>query len=401
MRVAFVTDRIGLLSAAEAGESLAAGWTSRRPHDDLVVVPLGASGAGLSEAYAALAQRPVSVAPAVRATGDARPAPDGTLLLEVATPEAVVVAVESAPAVPAPGTDPSRDASSWAWGEAIARALADHEDVRRLVVDLGGMQARDGGAGLLAALGATADVPLDRGIAGLTGLSTLDLTVPRAALAGIEDIVAVVPADQADRVLLGMQGVTSLHGMTLREQGLPWDPADLLAADATLRRLATLASSGRDDAPVLRDAPAPHDAPGLGACGGVAYALAALGATVTTGPAWLADLTGLEQTLAAADLVVTGTGAYDFAHRGGEAVEAVVGMAGRAMRPVVAVAGHVTISAREMRAHGLDAAYAVHDGVPGATVLVDRTDLEEMGRRVARTWAGATPPGVGSPGAAS
>ncbi|WOP17602.1 glycerate kinase [Raineyella sp. LH-20] len=388
-RVAFVTDRIGTLSAAEAGESLAAGWMSRRPDDDLVVVPLGASGAGLAEAYAALVQRPVSVAPAVRATGADRPAADATLLLEVAGPEAVLVAVESAPAARVPGVDPSREASSWAWGEAIARALAEHEDVRRLVVDLGGMRARDGGAGLLAALGATADVPLDRGIAGLTGLTTLDLTAPRAALAGIEELVAVVPADQADRVLLGIQGVTSLHGVVLREQGLPWDPADLLAADATLQRLAALASPRRTDAP------------GLGACGGVAYALAALGATVTTGPAWLAGLTGLEETLAAADVVVTGSGAYDFAHRGGETVEAVVGMAGRAMRPVVAVAGYVTISAREMRAHGLDAAYAVHDGVPGASVLVDRADLEQMGRRIARTWAGATPPGVGTPGTAS
>jgi len=341
-----------------------------------VVVPFGASGAGLLDAYAALAQVPVSVASAVPSPAVGPVSTESTLLLEVAGPETLLVGVDAAPRAALPGADPSRDASSWAWGEAIARALTGRTDVRHLVVDLAGGGARDGGAGLLGALGATADVPLDRGIAGLTGITALDLTAPREVLAGIDQLVAVVPADQADRPLFGLRGIASLHGVALREHGLPWDPADLLAADATLQRLAGLASPGR------------ADAAGLGACGGVAYALAALGASVSTGPAWLAELTGLEETLAAADVVVTGSGAYDFAHRGGETVETVVGLAGRAMRPVIAVAGYVTISSREMRAYGLDAAYAVRAGVPGETVSVDRADLEEMGRRVARTWAG-------------
>lgn len=355
---------------------MATGWRSRRLDDELVVVPFGASGAGLLDAYAALAQAPVSVASAVPSPAVDPVSTESTLLLEVAGPETLLVGVDAAPRAALPGADPSRDASSWAWGEAIARALTGRTDVRHLVVDLAGGGARDGGAGLLGALGATADVPLDRGIAGLTGITALDLTAPREALAGIDQLVAVVPADQADRPLFGLRGIASLHGVALREHGLPWDPADLLAADATLQRLAGLASPGR------------ADAAGLGACGGVAYALAALGASVSTGPAWLAELTGLEETLAAADVVVTGSGAYDFAHRGGETVETVVGLAGRAMRPVIVVAGYVTISSREMRAYGLDAAYAVHAGVPGETVSVDRADLEEMGRRVARTWAG-------------
>ena len=91
--------------------------------------------------------------------------------------------------------------------------------------------------------------------------------------------------------------------------------------------------------------------------------------------------------MAAADLVVTGSGAYDFAHRGGEAVEAVVRLAGEAMRPVVAVAGLVTISSREMRSQGLEAAYALREATPGTVVRVGAAELTAMGERLARTWA--------------
>ncbi len=338
-------------------------------------MPFGTSGAGLTEAYADLAGVPLGLLPPGAGTQPGA-ASGETLTLEAATPETVLVGVEAPTAQRGGLVDPSRAAGSQAWGQAINRAVAGRGAVGTLVVDLGGCPARDGGAGLLGALGASADVPLDRGVGGLVGITTLDLDPARRALAGVGRLIAVVPADQADRVLLGMQGVTSLHGAALREQGLPWDPADLLAADAALGRLAGLAAPGFTDAP------------GLGACGGVASALAALGATVVSGSAWLAGEADLRATLSAADVVVTGSGAYDFAHRGGEAVGTVAALAAEVMRPVVAVAGYVTISAREMRAHGLEAAYAVHEGVPGRAVDVGREDLETMGARVARTWAG-------------
>lgn len=387
MRVVFVTDRIGSLSSARAGEALATGWSRRRPHDQLAVVPVGAAGAGLVEAYADLVGADVDLAPG-RALGTddgaerglhggpvAEVSDDVVLLMAVAGAETVLVGVDGPDPVPTPA---DRRATSAAWGEAIARAVRpapDGSPVRTLAVDLGGCMARDAGAGLLARLGAVADVPLDRGAEALSQVSRIDLGPVRHLLAGVDDLVAVVPADQADRVLLGMQGITSLHGASLREAGLPWDPADLLRADATLQRFSALL------------APDLADGPGLGACGGAAYALAALGARVVTGPQWLAEQAGLADTISLADLVVTGAGAYDFANRGGESVEAVVRLADRAMRPAVAVAGLVTISSREMRTQGLEAAYALSDAVPGTTVHVTVEDLVAMGERLARTWA--------------
>ncbi len=377
MRVVFATDRIGPLASSVAGAALATGWQQRRPQDELVVVPLGSAGAGLAEAYADLVGTEVELSPqSYPGAGD-----DLAVLLRVEGPEVCLVGVDRSAPDPQPGLDVTETVTSAPWGEAIALALDGAAGKscggggdRALVVDLAGCRARDAGAGLLAALGAVADVSLDRGPAGLAKVSSVDLSAVRDRLAGFTGLVAIVPVEESDRELLGMRGVTSLHGVALREAGLAWDPAELLAADATLARFVDLV------------APELSDRPGLGACGGAAYVLTALGARITTGPEWLAERTDLRTTLAAADLVITGTGAYDFAHRGGETVEAVVRMAGEAMRPVVAVAGVVTISAREMRAYGLEAAYALHDAPPGATVAIEDADLVAMGRRLARSW---------------
>lgn len=372
------TDRIGPFSSREAGEALAVGWQRRRPEDQIAVVPMGSAGAGLAEAYADLAGAGVGLAAAASSGGTG----DDVLLVEVRGPGVVLVGVEGRPVDLLDDPDQRGSTTSAPWGQAIARILAERDGqaaaagTDMLVVDLGGCAARDGGAGLLAALGAVADTPLDRGLAGLEGLSRVDLAAVRARLGGVRDLVAVVPADQADRQLLGLRGITSLHGAALREAGLPWDPGELFAADATL------------DAYARAVAAELADLPGAGACGGAAFALAALGARLVTGPQWLAECSRLGDTLGRADLVVTGSTAYDFAQRGGETVEAVVSMAGAALRPVVAVAGVVTISPREMRAHGVDAAYAVHRGAPpGAPVVIDTDDLRALGERLARTWS--------------
>ena len=50
------------------------------------------------------------------------------------------------------------------------------------MVDLAGLWVHDAGAGMLAALGAVGDRPLDQGVDGLGGLSALDLTPARALL---------------------------------------------------------------------------------------------------------------------------------------------------------------------------------------------------------------------------
>ena len=125
----------------------------------------------------------------------------------------------------------------------------------------------DAGAGLLAGLGArSSGADLTAGVAGLTGLSAVDLGAVRDLLGDVE-LVGVVPTAERDAQLLGLRGITSRRGRAAGE-----DPAPLLAADSALQRLTELVAPGH------------ATAPGAGACGGLGWAVLALGGRLVTGP---------------------------------------------------------------------------------------------------------------------
>jgi glycerate kinase len=352
VQILVATDTIGALSSQQAGEVLAQGW----PRARVQVLPVGTAGDGFVPAAADLLGVPcVTTATGAAVTTVASAGGTAALLVET---------VRDAPG------DLPLGASSAPLGAALEELLS-RGPVRRVHLDLAGVAVHDGGAGLLAALGATADVPLDAGVAGLTGLTRLDVTAVRRRLAGVE-LVGVVPADELTRPLLGLRGITSLRG---RAAGLDADV--LLRTDAALERLAGLL------------APEHAVTPGAGACGGLGLAVLALGGRLATGPALgLASAVG-SAGLRGADLVVTGCSVFDFAARGGGVVAAASEAAAGVLAPCVVVAGEVLIGAREMRTMGVEAAYAVRessaDRPAGGDVGV--AELAATARRVGRSWS--------------
>lgn len=102
---------------------------------------------------------------------------------------------------------------------------------------------------------------------------------------------------------------------------------------------------------------------GAGAAGGLGFALAVLGAVLVPGTQVVLDAIGIDAHVAAADLVVTGEGAYDITSRSGKTVFGVAEAAARQARPCIVLAGRVDVGAREMRAMGVESAYAVVDVV--------------------------------------
>ncbi len=347
MRALFVSDAIGPLTSAQAGEVLAGGWAGA----DVRVLPVGTSAAGFTEAYADLLGTTVDQARS------------GELLISTARSAGVAMVHVSGPAF---GRGIPYAATSRPIGEAIAAVLKDGAP-EQLVVDLGGLGVHDGGAGLLAALGAFADRPLDLGVQGLVGLSRLDLSAVRAALGGTE-LIGVVPADQLAQPLLGLRGITSL----LRDAERP---ELMLSTDAALAGFARLAQ------------PSQPDVPGAGACGGLGLAILALGGRLTTGPALaFASPAGVAATRGI-ELVVTGCTVFDFASRGGGVVAAAAAKAVELLSPCVVIAGEVLIGSREMRTMGIEAAYAVRESsldTPSGDVSVP--ELAQTARRVARSW---------------
>jgi glycerate kinase len=254
-------------------------------------------------------------------------------------------------------------------GEAIA-ALVGREAPAQLVVDLAGLWVHDAGAGLLAALGAVGDRPLDEGVDGLVGLSQLDLAQARARL-GETQLVGVVPAAERDQLMLGLRGITARAG---REAGV--EPDLMLRTDATLEAFARLAAGSQ------------ATVGGAGACGGLGFGVLALGGRLSTGPALALSSPIGRAALRVLDLIVTGCSAFDFASRGGGVVTTMAEAASHSLSPCIVIAGEVLIGSREMRAMGIEAAYPVREStLDQPSGDVSEQELAATARRVARSWS--------------
>ena len=128
---------------------------------------------------------------------------------------------------------------------------------------------------------------------------------------------------------------------------------------------------------------------GSGAAGGLAGGLAAIGAELVPGFDVVAEAIDLAQTIAAADLVITGEGAFDFSSRAGKVPYGVAHVAAEALRPCIALAGQVLVGSREMRALGIESAYSVVDLLGEERAFGDPAGaLADLSARVARTWGG-------------
>ncbi|MFC7494792.1 MULTISPECIES: glycerate kinase [unclassified Nocardioides] len=358
MRILVAPDKFaGTLTAVEAADAIAAGWRRRAPDDEIDLAPMADGGPGFVDVlHAALGGDLLAVT--VRGPhGEPTPA---TLLLH-STDDGVTAYVESAQAcgLHLTGGERPEEATTYGVGE-LLRAAVD-AGAGRIVVGLGGSGTNDGGAGLLAALGATADRPLDQGAAGLAGVTRVD--VPSVA-------VELVAASDVDNPLTGLFGATKVFGP---QKGVPEDRLPVL--DGWLQELA----AATDRKVALAE--------GAGAAGGLGFALLLLGATREPGIGVVADALRLSERARAADLVLTGEGAFDYSSRGGKVPYGVAEVAGTALRPCVVLAGQVHVGSREMRALGVESAYSLVDTVGEQQAFADPAGaLAALAERVARTW---------------
>lgn len=366
MRVLVAPDAFGgTLTAPQAARAIIEGWQRHAPDDELTPAAMADGGPGFVDVLHEGIGGELAVVTVRGPVGGDVPVTvlhtDGTAY------------VESAQACGLHLVDPQdpMHATTYGVGQAIGAAL--DTGVRRIVVGLGGSATNDGGAGLLAALGATADVPLDAGPAGLAGVTHVDLAPARARL---QDVELVIAAD-VDVTLLGMFGATKTFGP---QKGLGDD--QIIAVDGVLDGFVE-ATCGTTPAE-RRIA----DAKGAGAAGGLGFALMLLGGRVVSGIDLVANAVGLTSQAGAHDLVVTGEGKYDFSSRAGKVVFGVATVAGAAARPCIVLAGQVLVGSREMRAMGVESAYSVTELVGiDAAMSEAYTSLAALAERVARTWS--------------
>ncbi|EGH17355.1 glycerate kinase 2, partial [Pseudomonas savastanoi pv. glycinea str. race 4] len=106
-----------------------------------------------------------------------------------------------------------------------------------------------------------------------------------------------------------------------------------------------------------------RNSPGSGAAGGMGFAAKAyLNASFRAGVEVVAELTGLEQALTGADLVITGEGRFDAQTLRGKTPLGVARVAKRQQVPVIVLAGTLGEGYEQLYPHGIGAAFALASG---------------------------------------
>lgn len=347
LHVLIVPDKFkGTLTAVQAAAAIAQGWSEMRPQDRLETLPMADGGDGFGEVLGTLLQAERRTCETVDAAG--RPC----IAEWWWQPDAGVAVFETAQvnglALLPPGQYHPFQLDTFGIG-AVLRTAAQ-AGVRRLYLGIGGSATNDGGFGLARALGWTFRDAAGHALQHWTDLDRLAAVEPPPNPHGFPHLIIAVDVTNP---LLGFQGATGIFGP---QKGLRAE--DLPKAEGCLRRLAEVLRTRTGQARELE--------PGTGAAGGLGFGLRVFaGGDFQPGTVIFAALSRLEERIRKADLVVTAEGALDAQSLMGKGVGFVAGLAARAGKRCLCLAGTVSITAREAPWRGFQT-FAI---VPGIATL--------------------------------
>ena len=319
----------GSLTSVEVARALADGWRRARPADELDLAPLADGGDGTLAALEAAGGWERHSVPVHDPLG--RPTTATWLRSSDGRRAAVEFADASGLALVAPGERDPLAAMSAGAGE-VLRAVLD-AGIREVLLGLGGSATTDGGAGLLAALGARlldgSGRSIPPGGAGLEVLATLDLSGLDGRLAETRLRIA----NDVSNPLLGPSGAAATYGP---QKG---------ASAAQVRRLDAALAGWADRLETATGCSA-RETPGAGAAGGATFGLLCLrerfaALELRPGIELLMEAVGFAARLAGADLVLTGEGRIDAQTAFGKTAAGVARQAAETGRPCLAVGGGV------------------------------------------------------------
>jgi glycerate kinase len=234
---------------------------------------------------------------------------------------------------------------------------------KRIIVGLGGSATNDGGAGILTALGAKLTDGYNRDIIpsnrGLSELKVIDCAGLDSRLKNCEITVAC----DVDNVLCGQNGAAYVFGP---QKGA--DGHTVRVLDANLSRYADILQekTGRDI----------RDIPGVGAAGGVLASLLSfpeyINLKICLGIDIVLDISGFDEIIKDADLIITGEGKVDSQSLHGKAVSGIAKRAKLQSKPVIVIAGGAGGYDDAVYELGISAVFCVVSGI--------YTDFDEIKR---------------------
>lgn len=231
-------------------------------------------------------------------------------------------------------------------GELLLHAMRQN-GCRQFIIGIGGSATNDGGVGMLQALGFSFldedGCEISRGAHGLSKLCKIDCSGAVSELFECEFHIAC----DVTNPLCGEWGCSAVYGP---QKGATSE--SVVQMDGWLSHYADLTAkaTGRAFATV----------PGTGAAGGMGFAfLSYLKGSLESGIELIMRETHLEETLAKADIVITGEGRLDGQTCMGKAPVGVARLAKKYGKPVIAFSGCVTDDACRCNEQGIDAFFPI------------------------------------------
>jgi glycerate kinase len=377
LRVVIAPDSFGgALDSVGVAAAIVSGWSRARPEDELIHAPMADGGEGtLAALVDALGDRVERRSARVHDPLGREVEAEWLLLEEGRSAFVEMAAASGLARLTSKERTPAnaRAASTRGTGELLREALDAGAD--SITIGLGGSATTDGGAGLLAALGLQLldadghDLPDGGG-----SLERLARADPRDLDPRLRDARLTIACDVTNP-LTGERGAAATYA---RQKGA--DPPTVNDLDRGLGRWgeAIESATGRQVA----------DLPGAGAAGGTTAGLLGFtSAAIRPGVEVVAELVGLSERLAEADLVITGEGRADEQTLSGKAALGVARLAPKGT-PVVLLCGALGPGAGTLEASG---AFALVQPIPDhpmdlAEAMADSQRLlENAAERLARS----------------
>lgn len=258
-------------------------------------------------------------------------------------------------------------ATTFGTGELIMHAL--DKKVKKIILCIGGSATVDGGAGVMAALGMKfydeKQKEIDQFPALLTNLSYMDGSGLDKRLSGTELIVLC----DVENSLLGEHGAANVFGP---QKGASKKEVDQLKACLAMLNKVVMNETGKDMASIKYG----------GAAGGVAASMQTLlGAGLFKGIDYFLDITGFNEVLQTADLVITGEGSIDAQTLQGKAPFGVAARAKQFGKQVLGIAGKVPLKDDHKLREYFDVLIPVNNEVTDISEAIKNTyvNLERTG----------------------
>ena len=347
----------GSLSAADVADSIKRAILNQNPEEQVVCAPMADGGEGLVDTIVNSCNGKIMEVevkdPLMRDITAKFGLVGETAIVEMATASGIELIDDEE-------LDPLVT-TTYGTGQLIKAAL--DKGCRKIIIGLGGSATNDGGAGMASALGVRfldknkTEIGFGGGVLNRLAkidMSGLDPRLQQCQIIGACDVV---------NTLTGKNGASRVYGP---QKGA--SPFDIEKLDNNLEHYSTIIE--RDLKMAVRDIPGSGAAGGLGA--GI---MAFLNARLEKGFQIVNEMTGLEEKIIKADIVITGEGKIDNQSLSGKVVSGIGQLAQKHGKPLIVITGSIGDGAEKAYDHGVTAVFSIMDKPMSLTEAMDDTAI--------------------------